>query len=131
MVQNPEEAAGTFSQYMSHLGFEAIASKEGECIGQDDAKANMQDSRLQKLTRVPPNTELKKKRTFRKFSYRGIDLDQYVFLSVSPSFYSTRTSAFSTLCVPLPSDTDSWAQTPRPLLRTITRCSPCPSPPPI
>ena len=25
-----------------------------------------------------PCTELKKKRTFRKFSYRGIDLDQYV-----------------------------------------------------
>jgi hypothetical protein len=23
--------------------------------------------------------ELKKKRTFRKFSYRGVDLDQYVF----------------------------------------------------
>jgi hypothetical protein len=28
--------------------------------------------------------ELKKKRTFRKFSYRGIDLDQYVFTTPSP-----------------------------------------------
>ena len=32
----------------------------------------------------PPNTELKKKRTFRKFSYRGIDLDQYVFYLPRP-----------------------------------------------
>jgi len=31
-----------------------------------------------------PSLELKKKRTFRKFSYRGIDLDQYVFLSPLP-----------------------------------------------
>lgn len=30
-------------------------------------------------------TELKKKRAFRKFSYRGVDLDQYV---CSPTEYS-------------------------------------------
>lgn len=30
------------------------------------------------LTKMPQTTELKKKRQFKKFTYRGIDLDQYV-----------------------------------------------------
>lgn len=30
-----------------------------------------------------PIAELKKKRTFRKFSYRGIDLDQYVRILIA------------------------------------------------
>ncbi len=39
--------------------------------------------------------ELKKKRTFRKFSYRGIDLDQYVFLP--PKQQSDTPRALSTI----------------------------------
>ena len=42
MVQNAEEAAGTFSQYMPHLGFEAVARKEGEYVDKNDAKARLQ-----------------------------------------------------------------------------------------
>ncbi len=45
MVQNAEEAAGTFSQYMPHLDFEAVARKEEEYIDQDGAKANIAESR--------------------------------------------------------------------------------------
>ena len=41
MLQNAEEAAGTFSQYMPHLDFETVARKEEEYIDQDDAKAKM------------------------------------------------------------------------------------------
>lgn len=39
------------------------------------------------------NTEIKKKRTFRKFSYRGIDLDQYAALPVLYDLYLTNESA--------------------------------------
>ena len=81
MVQNPEEAAGTFSQYMPHLGFEAIASKEEECIGQDDAKANMQDSRVQKLTRFLPTQSSRRRERSANF----------------PIVASTLTSTFSYL----------------------------------
>ena len=38
--------------------------------------------RLSELRLIMFNIELKKKRTFRKFSYRGIDLDQYATLAV-------------------------------------------------
>jgi hypothetical protein len=38
------------------------------------------DGKGRSLTEHSSTTELKKKRTFRKFSYRGIDLDQYVLL---------------------------------------------------
>ena len=41
MVQNPEEAAGTFSQCMPYLNLEAIAREEEDYIDQDDAKAKM------------------------------------------------------------------------------------------
>ena len=52
MVQNPEEAAGTFSQYMPHLCFGAVARKEEEYIDQDDVKAEMRLCRVQKLMEV-------------------------------------------------------------------------------
>ncbi len=52
MVQNAEEAAGTFPQYMPHLDFEAVAREEEDYIDQDDAKAKIQHSRVQKLTGV-------------------------------------------------------------------------------
>ena len=42
-----------------------------------DGKEAWQYHRNQELTTIF-SAELKKKRTFRKFSYRGIDLDQYV-----------------------------------------------------
>jgi hypothetical protein len=40
--------------------------------------------RTRELTCSPFTTEIKKKRQFRKFSYRGIELEQYVRPSLSP-----------------------------------------------
>ena len=75
--------------------------------------------------------ELKKKRTFRKFSYRGIDLDQYVSTLHSailqppiPQIYLP-TSSLHLAANPHPN------QTPRPLLRTTPRRRARASPAPL
>ena len=70
--------------------------------------------------------ELKKKRTFRKFSYRGIDLDQYGY-SLRLDFQLPR--SFSRRQVPPAHLTHN--QTPRPILRTASGCRPRPRSPPV
>jgi hypothetical protein len=66
-------------------------------------------NRILSVQNAEEAAELKKKRAFRKFSYRGIDLDQ----SVSPILFPSS----KTKQLPMNSDT-SLQQTPRPLLRT-------------
>lgn len=46
--------------------------------------------------------ELKKKRTFRKFSYRGIDLDQYVLVQHSTTIHSIDAAVLYLLPAALP-----------------------------
>lgn len=64
-----------------------------------------------------PATELKKRRAFRKFSYRGIDLDQYA----GPTLEAYYGPTLRPVC----------PQTPRPLIRATSRCRSRPRPPPI
>ena len=54
-----------------------------------------QIGRCLQLSLTTHNAELKKKRTFRKFSYRGIDLDQY---AAAPSLSSTPLSPTTNDC---------------------------------
>ena len=75
LTQSVTERRGGCRYAVSHpLRFEAPWSYVWSYSG----KAEQERHCIVGLTLHSWITELKKKRTFRKFSYRGIDLDQYV-----------------------------------------------------
>lgn len=89
----------------------ASARPPSQFISHDHGSVGRRSGRCWEFQLIICTTELKKKRTFRKFSYRGIDLDQYA----APHCLLHPPLLLTTV-----------RQTPRPLIRTTPRRRPRP-----